>query len=78
MDFRRPFRTDFVLDGWWPCASTQTPWVWLISGCPVGTNAAAKIIFDGRLGHLAFESLQMKTTWLILGILEDLVVIEEK
>jgi hypothetical protein len=43
--------TDLVWDGGWPCASTQTPWVWLISGCPVGTNAAAKIILRWTIGR---------------------------
>jgi len=38
MDFRRSAGTGFV------GRADQTPCVWLISGCPVGTNAAAKII----------------------------------
>jgi hypothetical protein len=42
VDFRRPFRTDFVLD------MNQTLCVWLISGCPVGTNAVPKSFCDGR------------------------------
>jgi hypothetical protein len=45
-----PFLTDFVWDGWSPCASTQPPCVWLISGCPDGTNAAAKIILRWTFG----------------------------
>jgi hypothetical protein len=50
-------RTDLVCDGGWPCASTQTLWVWLISGWPVGTNAVPKLFCDGRLGQSAVECL---------------------
>jgi len=46
MGFRRPIRTDSVL------VVNQTPCVWLISGCPVGTNAAAKIILRWTFGAI--------------------------
>ena len=32
--------------------STQTPCVWLISGCPVGKNAATKISFGWTIGTI--------------------------
>jgi len=46
MDFRRPAGTEFV------GRTDQTPCVWLISGCPVGTNAAAKIILRWTIGAI--------------------------
>jgi hypothetical protein len=79
MDFRRPFGTDFVWNGGWPCASTQTPWVRLISGCLLEDERRRQNHFAmGRLGDVITGAMTvlMRRNLMAAVVMDKFILVE--